>query len=226
MHDRNPATFSRKVLLPLVLLTTGVGILLVGFLLRHEFAAALMIVRAGADEAIAVIRIWPLPWFFLALVVAPLLGLPVAPLLIALGLRLPLVAALPLAVLSIALNLLLSFQLSRTLLRRTLHHILQRMGHNLPAIAPENHLGMTLMFRITPGMPVFAGNYLLPMAGVPFSTYFAVSLVIQSLFSVGFIVLGRSLYSGAIGPLITAISLIITLSLISRVVHRYWKSRF
>lgn len=221
MNDRSPIARVCSRFNLTALLVGGLFLFLLGaWYFRGEILTSFPLVRDWVGVLMREVRTWPMLWFFAALVIAPLVGLPAAPLFVALGLRLPLFMAIPLAVLSIALNLLLSFQLGRTLLRPSLLKILGRLGHTLPDIAPANRLGMTLLFRITPGMPVFAGNYLLPMAGVPFRIYFPISLAIQSAFAAGFVVLGQSLFSGTIGLFITACCLIAALSLVARLMYR------
>lgn len=174
---------------------------------------------------IAAVQAWPIAWFLLALVLAPLIGLPASPLFVALGLRLPPAPALLAAAPAIALNLILSFLLGRTLLRKTVRIIFQKLGYTLPDPAGRNDWEIVLLCRITPGIPVFAGNYLLPLVVASFRTYFIISLAVQFVFAMGFIALGQSMNTGAVGWLVIGVCLLAALTLLVRMLNRRLKLR-
>jgi uncharacterized membrane protein YdjX (TVP38/TMEM64 family) len=120
---------------------------------------------------------------------------------------------------SLAINLPLSFLLGRTILRRFLLRLFARFGYQLPEVQQRNQLQLALLLRITPGLPVTVGNYLLPIAGVRFSTYFIASWLVQMAFAAGFLTLGRSLFSGRGGVLILALCVILGATMAARLLR-------
>ena len=73
-----------------------------------------------------------------------------------------------------------------------------------------------MLLRITPGVPVFIGNYLLPLGGVGLKEYLLISFPIQFGFAIGFIIFGDSIMAGNIRWGLLAVALIIALKLVLR----------
>lgn len=87
----------------------------------------------------------------------------------------------------------------------------------LPALTAQNAWRMGFILRITPGIPYALQNFVLGVIRLPFRTYMLVSVPIQSIYCVGFIVSGGAIFSGRIGLAISVVVLLIALILATRI---------
>jgi uncharacterized membrane protein YdjX (TVP38/TMEM64 family) len=110
---------------------------------------------------------WPGWAVFGVLVVLPLCGFPVSVLHVVAGIRWGPVLGISLVSLSILLQLLASYGLVH-LFRASFARRFESLRRGLPqgAYGP-----VTLFTLLLPGVPYFAKNYVLPLAGVPLRTY-------------------------------------------------------
>jgi uncharacterized membrane protein YdjX (TVP38/TMEM64 family) len=164
------------------------------------------------------------PWvFFGVMAVLPALGIPITPLFILAGTTFGARAGLVGSAVALSLNLTLCYWIARSGLRRWLEPHLRRYCGELQKFegAGQETLRFVLMVKLAPGLPAFAKNYLLGMAGVPFALYFALSMLITGAFGASLVVLGESLFEHDIYRLIVAAAVIIGLVL----VFAWWRRR-
>ncbi len=135
----------------------------------------------------------PLVLFFLALVVLPLGPFPASVLFIAAGARFGTVGGFAVAFLAMSLNVTLAYLLARRALRHPLERWLRKRGREIPTFDPGDEIRFLLLFRITPGLPLFLQNYVLGLSGVRFALYLPVTLVVQVPYILGFVWFGQSL---------------------------------
>jgi len=133
-----------------------------------------------------------------ALVVAAMVLLPLGPfpasvLFVLAGNRFGAIPGFLLAVGALAANMSLGYWLARRGLRGPLERWLASRGKSVPTFDPADELRFLLLFRITPGMPLFIQNYVLGLAGVRFSRYLPVSLAAQAPYVLAFTWFGQSL---------------------------------
>jgi uncharacterized membrane protein YdjX (TVP38/TMEM64 family) len=141
------------------------------------------------------------PWaFFAAAAVLPACGAPLtaftvlagevfAPLMTLMGV----IAAM---ILALVANLALTYWLARFALRPVLAKLAERYGYKVPRVTKANALSVTLVFRLTPGIPFFLQSYILGLAEIPFGLYMLVSSLCISPMAVGTIVLGKGIFNG------------------------------
>ena len=178
-----------KIGLVLVVLVVGAVLLMKGV----NFSA---LVTRGMDF---IRNVGPVV-FFLAMAVLPTLSVPISLFTITAGeafapqMGLGGVIAVALAVL--AINLALTYWVARYALRPVLTRLLNRYGYKVPRVTKDNALAVTIVTRLAPGLPYSVQAYILGIAEVPFVTYMIVSWLAQSLWAVGFIVLGQGLLKG------------------------------
>jgi uncharacterized membrane protein YdjX (TVP38/TMEM64 family) len=88
--------------------------------------------------------------------------------------------------------------------------LLSQFGYTLPDfdVKKEGAVRLTLLVKFMPGLPGFAKNYLLAMAGVPFALYFIVSMAISGVYGAALVVLGESAFHHDARHLIVAAVLI------------------
>jgi uncharacterized membrane protein YdjX (TVP38/TMEM64 family) len=138
--------------------------------------------------------------FFMLMAVLPAVGCPLTVFTLPAGSVFAPVIGMPLVLalvwLSIAVNLTLTYWLSRYLLRPWLVRLCQWLGYSLPQVAAENQRGLVFLVRVTPGPPYVLQSFLLGLAGIPFVTYFFISWIISSLYACAFVMFGDALMHG------------------------------
>jgi uncharacterized membrane protein YdjX (TVP38/TMEM64 family) len=75
-----------------------------------------------------------------------------------------------------AFHLLACHGIARTFLRRPMERLLKWRNHRLPEIPKGAEASLAVMAALVPGLPYFARNYLLALAGIPLRTYFWICL--------------------------------------------------
>ncbi|MBI2510671.1 MAG: hypothetical protein HYV96_01715 [Opitutae bacterium] len=111
------------------------------------------------------------PAVFAAVAVLPLVGFPVSVMHAVAGARFGLKLAIPLVALALVLQLLASYGLVR-LAPAFFGRRLAPLRARLPQTA---HRPLTVFTLLLPGAPFFAQNYVLPLVGVPFRTFFLIA---------------------------------------------------
>ncbi|MFI5357620.1 MAG: TVP38/TMEM64 family protein [Opitutales bacterium] len=125
----------------------------------------------------------------------------------------------------IAVNLTLTYWLSRHLLRPWLLRLCAWLGYRLPEVAEANHRGLVILVRVTPGPPYVLQSYLLGLAGIPFGTYFFISWVISSLYACAFVMFGDALMHGQGKKVLYSIGLFAVLTVGVQLLRRHYARR-
>lgn len=141
------------------------------------------------------------PWgFFSAMAFLPVLGFPIAPFNIAAGPAFaPSLGLLPvilLACAAIAINVTLTYWLSRRALRPLVARAATWLGYAIPAIPTDKHLAAAFLVRSTPGPPFFLQSCLLGLAKVHFGPYMVASCAVPFSFAILCIIGGDALMTG------------------------------
>lgn len=131
--------------------------------------------------------------FFVAMALLPLGPFPASLLFIMAGVRFGTSTGFLAGVAALALNMSLGYWLAQRVFRMPLERWLVGRGHSIPQFDPKGELRFLLLFRVTPGMPLFLQNYVLGLAGVRFRLYLPVSLAAQAPYVLGFVWFGQSL---------------------------------
>lgn len=130
--------------------------------------------------------------FIVMMVVLPMIGFPISVFLLIAGIKFEILQAVLLWLFVLPLHALAGYA-AATYLRPLLKKLLSNtLGYKVPDI-PEKHEAMfSFLFLAIPGIPYAAKNYLLPLAGV--SIYYCILLncLVQGVFGLPFILLGKS----------------------------------
>ncbi|HTH48838.1 MAG TPA: VTT domain-containing protein [Candidatus Limnocylindria bacterium] len=164
-------------------------------------------------------------WLFLAIAFLPLVGMPASPLLVAAGIRLGTVAGFALVLGALVVNLTAGYWLARRWMRAPLTRWLERRGYKIPQLAAEDETQFILLFRVTPGVPLFAQNYLLGLAGVSFRRYLLLSLPVQAAYALAFVWFGQSLNSSATWKVMVGVGALVALVLAVNLLRRWLAHR-
>ncbi len=128
---------------------------------------------------------------------------------VAFGIPLSLVGTL----LSLSATLVLAYALVRLGLGPLLQRVLERSGYKMPELSGGRGIRFTLLLRFLPALPAAAKNYMLALAGVPFPTYFVLSLTFSFLYAAPLIILGESVFEQNWTLLLGAAAVLLLLSL-------------
>jgi len=164
----------------------------------------------------------PLP-FFTAMAILPAIGFPVTPFFILAGATFGVAVGLGGSLLALLANFCLCFWLARSALRPGILRLLKRFSVKLPRFdeGQQRALQFVLMVKFTPGVPAFAKNYLLGVAGVPFALYLVVSMVVTGLYAAAFVVLGESVLEHDVSRTVLAAAVIV----VAAVGFWWWRRR-
>lgn len=194
------------VRLLIVALAAVAVILLVLF--RGEIPGLVAQARQFLVEAIAYLEGWGPIAYYGAYGVATLVGLPASPFIVAgaaaFGKGIGFLGAFAALVLSLSLSHLLTTRLLRAQVAR----LLGRLGYSIPQVPAHEARNLTLLMRLTPGMPLVIQNYTLPMAGVPLSTNLVLTLPVQGCVALGFVFLGDAFTKGNVGKAVVGAMLL------------------
>jgi len=220
----------RKRLLMLLAVVGGVALFAVLVLLQFMSVQEAVALAKGAVEWV---KEWsrtvgPLP-FFAAMALLPAAGFPIMVFSLSAGVlfvpQIGLGWVITGVLLSLGVNISLTYWLARYALRPLLEGLIRKLGYGLPQVAKEDHLSLTLLCRITPGPPFFVQNYLLGLAGVPFWTYLWVSWSIAATYSIAMVVFGDSLMQGSGKVVFFAVSIFVAITVAIKWVRRRYTQK-
>jgi uncharacterized membrane protein YdjX (TVP38/TMEM64 family) len=163
---------------------------------------------------------------FLAIALLPGMGFPASPLLIAAGvawgggLR-----ACSLAISAIAINMSWTYFLATGIGKPLLLRLFGKRLQKWDAPQGKNLYLITAALRLTPGIPFFLQNYALGIMGIPFRPYILISLPLNAIYVIGFVVSGGAILSGSIAHALAGLGLILLVTLLLRYLRSRYRSR-
>lgn len=125
-----------------------------------------------------------LPWFLAAVLFLPLIGFPITPLLVVMGIRFGFAGGMAVAAGATFLHNIAAFRLTHGWFRERLRRRLARFGYAIPNIDPKHQAWFTALFAAIHGPPYAAKLYLLALTDVPFRIYLWVGAPIYAFFCV------------------------------------------
>lgn len=181
--------------------------------------------RGWIDESLAYVRDAG-PWaFFGAMAVLPAVGFPLSPFTLgaapAFGPTWGVLGVFVAACAAILINVMITYVLSRWLLRPWLEKLVRRLGYRMPEIGPDNYWDVSLLLRVTPGSPFFLQGCLLGLGRVPVRIYLVVSLAVGWSYALVFILFGDAIMHGRGRMLLGAAGMFIALAVAAHVVRKH-----
>jgi uncharacterized membrane protein YdjX (TVP38/TMEM64 family) len=138
--------------------------------------------------------------FFTAMAILPALGVPSLAFTLSagpmFGQRLGIGMVVLLSLAAITVNFIMSYFLARYTMRPVMERLMTWLGYKLPKIPEGDITDVIIIIRVTPGIPFFAQNYLLGLAGVPFRKYLIVTCIFTWILSGAFVFFGDALVHG------------------------------
>lgn len=133
------------------------------------------------------------PGLFIAvMVLLPMLGFPISPFLVLVGIKFGPYLATAVTAMIFALHLLAAFLLAHSVLRPQISKLLSKFRYSLPDIQERRRLPFSIIFMALPGLPYTVKNYALATLNIPFRIYFPVGLFCNLLLALPFIGLGHT----------------------------------
>ena len=158
---------------------------------------------------------------FAAIAILPGFGFPASPLLILAGAVWGSdLGSCFIAIAATALNMTWTYAAAAGPARRLISGILGSRWDKWRDMDRRNLLKLTLLLRITPGVPLVIQNYTLGLLAVPFVPYLLISIPINGLFVTGFVLTGGAIFEGQIGVLILGISILIAAAIALKMIRR------
>ena len=176
---------------------------------------------------LAHIKDWGTAWFashplalYAALVVLPGFGLPASVLLVLAGVVWgPSAQTCAIALSAISFNLFWTRWLAAGPGKKIIARLLGNRWARLEQISRDDLYRLTCILRVTPGLPLFAQNYILGLLHVPILPYMAISVPLIGIWVVGFVLSGDGISHGKIGTAITGVGLLLGAVLIVRMIR-------
>jgi uncharacterized membrane protein YdjX (TVP38/TMEM64 family) len=163
---------------------------------------------------------------FLAIAILPGFAFPSSPLLILAGIVWgSTVTGCALAVSAVLINVVWTHLLSAGPCRLLISRILGERWEHWQSMPRANLWKLTLMLRITPGVPLFVQNYSLGLLGVPLHHSLAIAFPLSCLYASGFVLTGGAIFKGHIGLVIAGVCLLAAASVGINLVRRKFAAR-
>ena len=167
------------------------------------------------------------PWLlFLALVILPGFPFPVSALLLSAGVvwKDKPAFACGMCMAALALNFCWTYWLAAGPGKNLIARLLSTFSVRMPEVGERSHIRLTLLMRLTPGIPLFFQNYMLGILGVPFRLYFPLSLLCSGILSLGVILVGAGMADGGLIRALTGVGCLIVGLLLAQAL-RSWLAR-
>jgi uncharacterized membrane protein YdjX (TVP38/TMEM64 family) len=171
---------------PKLLIGLAVGILATAFIFIIFRADAFRSLTEFLDKEIPALLFVPLMF------ILPAVGFPISIFLILAGIKFGLTTGLVLMACSFPVHMIVSYLVAHSFFRGRLVSLLNKYGYELPQVRSHWSGWFTIVFMGIPGIPYAPKNYILALAGVPFSQFMGLGLPIHMILGAPFVVLGVS----------------------------------
>jgi uncharacterized membrane protein YdjX (TVP38/TMEM64 family) len=230
MDPSQPARrkFPRALLVAGALALVALGV--AALVWREEARGAVAAAKTLAGDAVAAAESAGPGVFFGAMALLPAAGVPMLAFMLpagpAFGPSLGMPAVIGLTWAALAANMALTWWLARRALRPQLERLIARLGHRIPQVPPDDTTALIVLLRVTPGVPFFAQNYLLGLAGVPFGRYLLVSCLAAWPPATAWVYFGDKLKEGRAGLILLSFLLLAAVAAGANLVrHHYGKKQ-
>lgn len=127
-----------------------------------------------------------------AYVILPIIGFPIMPLLILLGVRFNALYGIIIMTLTMPFHLAVSYWLVHTHIQTWIRRQAESRAIRIPKIPEKHRFRFAFLFMALPGLSYSLKNYLLPMSGLSFFPFLVCGWLPQALLSVPFVIMGAA----------------------------------
>lgn len=204
-----------------------VGIVLWSVLLwQDEIFALLKTFSAWLKTEISLLNGAPLILFPLAILILPIIGLPVSPVYLVAGGRTENIwIIILLCFLGVVANMALGYFIAKKFANFVRPKIEAR-GIKIPVVAKDEQCDIIFLVRMIPGNPLTVQNYVLGLANVEFKRYMLVSMPVQLFQVAGYIYFSDGIINGDASNFFLGVSLLCVVAIIARIVQKRLKNGF
>ena len=162
------------------------------------------------------------PWaIFLAIAILPAFGFPASALLLLAGMVWGSNAtSCVIALAAVLLNILATHSFAAGPGKKLVTRLLGARARPLGNLSAADHVRLSWIIRITPGVPLFVQNYVLGIVGVTLRQSLLAALPVTGLYVCGFVLTGGAIFDGAWGLAITGICLVVATGFAARMMRR------
>lgn len=164
------------------------------------------------DPLLATCRAYPIA-LFAAIALLPGLAFPAAPLFILAGVVWgadALACAMTLA--AVVVNITWSHSLAAGFGQKIIQRLLGKHWEMWKSKTGSHDWRIAAALRLTPGIPLFAQNYLLGLIGMPLRHSIAIAIPTTGLYVCGFVLTGGAIFEGRMGHILLGLSFLIVSS--------------
>jgi uncharacterized membrane protein YdjX (TVP38/TMEM64 family) len=185
-------------------------------------------VRARMDQVVAFVRdAGPIP-FFTAMTLLPAVGFPLSAFTLVAGPVFGPTMGVGLVVLcgilTIAMNVALSYWLAARALRPVAEWAVRKLGYRLPEIQPHAAWLAIIVLRTVPLTPFCVQSIILGLARVPFGPYMLVSIVVPSVYATAMILLGDALMRGDRWVIAGAAAMFVVVGVVLHILRKRYRA--
>ena len=199
---------TNKTTVSIISVTLAVVLIAAGIYLEIEYEYIQKVISL-IDEGMS-------PALFVALmIVLPVAGFPITVFLIIGGIKFGIFYMILLWLLILPIHPLIAYYLASPL-EKPLRRFSKKMGYPIPKL-PEDRTAMySFLFLAIPAIPYAVKNYLLPLAGAPFTYCVIMNFLVQFPQGIPFIILGKSATDLNLTLFYIALALIIAIYFVLR----------
>lgn len=181
-----------------------------------SFVAA---VWQAKDLLIGWCRTYPLV-MFAALVLLPAFGFPASALLLLAGaIWGSNWTSCALAIGATALNMSWTYLVAAGPARALIARLLGTRWDRWRSLGQKDRIRLAILLRVTPGVPLFVQNYVLGLLAVPFLPYILISVPINGVFVIGFVLTGGAIFEGHLGKAFFGVAVLVAAILVLRLLR-------
>lgn len=164
-------------------------------------------------------------YYILLVALCPLVGFPVSPFLMVAGVFYGYTMGTLWAMCGITLSNVIGYWIGGYGFRDQVEKFLLKRTTKIPEIPQQHTKRVIILLRLTPGFPLFAQNYLLGFARVPFKEFFWLSLLLNIIPIAGFVIFGGSIFEGKLGMTLVGVSVLIVVAIASKLTYSYVQTK-
>lgn len=128
----------------------------------------------------------------LSFLILPIVGFPITPLLILLGIQFDSFTGVLIMLMIIPVHLTASFWITKRFLHTRADAFFRRTGYEIFQVPENQYIQFTLLFMAVPGLPYAVKNLMMPLFGLPFRYCVGIGWLVIGMVAIPFVVLGNA----------------------------------
>ena len=186
-----------------------------------DFVAA---VWSAKDLVIGWCRAYPFV-LFAALVLLPGFGFPASALLLLAGATWGSSwSSCALAIAATALNMSWTYLVAAGPASSLVARLLGARWDRWRSLGQNDRIRLAILLRVTPGVPLFVQNYILGLLAVPFLPYILISVPLNGVFVIGFVLTGGAIFQGNAGLALSGAAVLVAAIVVLRLLRERFKA--